>query len=140
MVHYNKMKANPLHIYDPEENVIPLISRLMKQKSRYYVIKNILARVMFFGLKQINFQEAQEKAEMFIFKQYQESVADYIRGFRGSKYYISYVEGVTFVTGRKIDGVPKMLKLVPPKTKLYNIITKTFHKKYHYFGASVHLF
>ena len=136
MVHYNKMKANPLHIHDPEENVIPLISRLMKQKSRYYVIKNILARVMFFGLKQINFQEAQEKAEMFIFKQYQESVADYIRGFRGSKYYISYVEGVTFVTGRKIDGVPKMLKLVPPKTELYNVLTKTFHKKYHYFGPN----
>ena len=27
MLHYNKMKTNPLHINNPEENVIPLISR-----------------------------------------------------------------------------------------------------------------
>ena len=31
ILHYNKMKTNPLHIHDPEENVNPLISKLMNK-------------------------------------------------------------------------------------------------------------
>ena len=136
MLYYNQMKTSLIHHSDGQENISPLISRLMAEKSRYFVIKNIVAKVLIFCKQASNINQAQEKAENIIFKQYQESVASYIKSFRGSKYYTSIIKGVTYVTGRKIQGRAQMMKLVPPKTDLYRRITETFHRKYHCFGPN----
>ena len=58
-----------------------------------------------------------------IFRQFQRSVKDYIRRFRGSPYYLTEIEGVTSVTARKVEGQPKLMRLVPPHTILYKRIT-----------------
>ena len=46
------------------------------------------------------------------------------------------VEGILCVTGRKIEGVLKTIRLVPPGFSLYKQVTSWAHKKYHYFGPN----
>ena len=87
----------------------------MVKYSRWNFIKNVLARVIYFAdVKLNNFQEAQAKAEKMIFIQYQNAASEYLKGFKGSPYYLKNVEGILCVTGRKIEGAPKTMKLVPP--------------------------
>ena len=86
-------------------------------------------RVIYFAdVKLNNFQEAQEKAEKMIFIQYQNAASEYLKGFKGSPYYLKNVEGILCVTGRKIEGVHKTMKLVPPGSSLYKQVTNWAHK------------
>ena len=136
VVLYNVMKTNPLKPDKEEEIVNPIITKLLTDKSRYFLARNTIARVLYFGTKETEFKVAQEKAELIIFREYQQSVDTYIKAFKGSPYYTTVTDGVTYVTGRKIEGRETKLKLVPPGTLLYKRITECFHQKYHYFGPN----
>ena len=46
------------------------------------------------------------------------------------------IEGVTYVTARKVEGQPKLMRLVPPHTILYKRITSSYHAKFHVFGPN----
>ena len=46
------------------------------------------------------------------------------------------MEGVFCVTGRKIGEVHSSMKLVPPGSCLYKLITNWAHNKFHFFGPN----
>ena len=81
--------------------------------------------------KNNNFHDAQERAENIIFKTYQSKEHDFIRKFQGNIFYKEIENEIVVLKGRKtIDGKQTM-KLVPPKTMLYNKLTSSYHRKYH---------
>ena len=136
LLHYNMLVARAPCINDVDP-VNTIVANLMETKSKYFLIRNILARILFFGKRKIGtFATAQIEAEDMIFREFQRSVKDYIRRFRGSPYYLSEIEGVTCVTARKVEGQPKIMRLVPPHTILYKRITSSYHAKFHVFGPN----
>ena len=110
LLHYNMLVARAPCINDVDP-VNTIVANLMETKSKYFLIRNILARILFFGKRKIGtFATAQIEAEDMIFREFQRSVKDYIRRFRGSPYYLTEIEGVTCVTARKVEGQPKFLR------------------------------
>ena len=127
------MKIN-LDLFAPK--VSSIIEHLMTRFSRWELIKNVLARIFYFGNKKLNFQEAQKKVERTIFLQYQKAAQNYLKGFKGSPYYVETVDGIICVTGRKLGGVHSSCKLVPPGCLLYKQVTNWAHKRFHFFGPN----
>ena len=84
--------------------------------------------------KNLNFSDAQQKALYLIMKHFQGKHVDQISQFQGNIYYKKEIDDITFLFGRKTAiGQTKMF-LIPKKSRLYNQISSSFHRKYCYYG------
>jgi len=114
---------------EPPDNLETLVENLLHQFESYFRIKNTLAYVFHWRIR--DWGLAQKKAEEKIFQAQQEQCRQFLRSFRGNEFKTVTQDDVTYVRGRKtINGIT-YLYLVPPNTKLYNVIAATYHKKHH---------
>ena len=71
LLHYNMLVARAPCINDVEP-VNTIVANRMETKSKYFLIGNILARILFFGKRKIGtFATAQIEAEDMIFWEFQ---------------------------------------------------------------------
>ena len=116
---------------DPEEEteLDRIINDLLQKKSSYWIVRNTLAWM--FYLKEKDFQKCQMLSEMAIFRSQQKQNKKYLKKFNGNQFTSTVIDGVYHVKGRNTVNGPTLLKVVPKNTKLYSVISRTFHRKYH---------
>ena len=77
LLHYNLVVAGGPCLGETEP-VNGVITGLMEKHSRYFLIQNILARVLYILPRYTSFTTAKGEAENIIFREYQKSEKDYI--------------------------------------------------------------
>ena len=131
---YNEYMNNANNTEVADENDGSIIGEIMESTSSYQTAINILARIIFWKQKVVNksndFHESQKKAENKIFILYQNQSKDFIKKFSGDIYHKTWIDGVCVMRSRKTPNGYLYMKLVPPKSLLYNRITKFYHRKY----------
>ena len=120
---------------EPPDDLETLVDHLLDQFSSYFRIRNTLSYVFYWRVG--DWGLARKKAEEKIFQAQQQQCLEYMRKFRGNEFKTVIVDGVTYVRGRKTINGTTYLYLVPPDTKLYNILAVTYHKKYHRKGIYI---
>ena len=125
IVFYNNYMAANLHDPEAENN---LFDKVIERVSRWEIYRNIVTRCLLwkYGGKK-DLLDIQADAENLIFRHFQSKMKNYLSSFQGDIYYKEIVEGVTVLKGRNTPAGQTIMKIVPPKTKLYNLITKSFH-------------
>ena len=114
---------------EPPDTLESIVDHLLDTFQSYFRIKNVLAYVLHWKIK--NWELAQKKAEEKLFQAQQQECLEYLKTFKGNEFKTVMVNNVTYVRGRKtIDGITYLF-LVPPHTKIYHVLADTFHKKYH---------